>query len=267
MLVKLYWLMINFFKHKFNVVSISKDTSKQKCTICVLIEYENFSGRDVKTVGDIEYTCGKAVLDLVASKCYSHKIPVFRVTTTDNAEDSHISDGDFLFEARIKNRGTDISALEDVIDNISDYQNVLFCNSSAPLEQVEKYIDNVFFEIQKKEWVPRIIGLNGNSRPSPALPFFHVKFPHIISNFFYANVQDIKNVLEIGKSSFHYEICGGYGNKYFAIRYFETLLSAYILKKGGHLCCIQEVSHYFPNDKWFKKDSRVTSMSLNKKKY
>jgi hypothetical protein len=124
------------------------------------------------------------------------------------------------------------------------------------------YIDDFFniFEsnINKSSFV---IGLNGNSKPSPALPWLCRKYPHITSNFVCARVADVKSVLDIGVNSFLYSISGGYGNKYFAIRYFETLLSAYVLKKGGYLIAVGEPTRTFPNDEWFTKDSRLKEYS------
>lgn len=258
-MVKLFWFVINLFKHNFTIESNSgglPNNSMSFRSICVIVEYEGFVGRDIKDVGGVRYKCGKDSIKLVQEKCELNNIPVLKIITTDNKFLAS-KNVDMKQNFYIRNRGTDIAALEDVIEQISGYQRVIFCNSSAPFEQLTKYLDDFFLEIGNSDNLPRLIGLNGNSRPSPALPFFHAKFPHIISNFIYADVSDIKNVLEIGKKSFLYKFVGGYGNKYFAIRYFELLLSAYVIKKGGKLCCIHEKVSYYPSGKWFDEDSRI----------
>ena len=259
MLSKLFWFLINLFRHDLNSNRLShslpsSDTSGK--VICVIVEYDKFLDRDIKEVGGVRYTCGKASTQLVKTKCALNKIPVLQVMTTDNQSLCSESE-DVTERIFIRNRGTDIAALEDIIEKISGYQSVIFCNSSAPFQQIEKYIDSFLAEIKNDESVPKVIGLNGNSRPSPALSIFHTKFPHVITNFFYANITDVKDVLHIGKKSVFYKAFGGYGNKYFAVRYFEILLSTYVLKRGGKLACIYGAVHYFPDQAWFDQDSRI----------
>ena len=58
-----------------------------------------------------------------------------------------------------------------------------------------------------------------------------------------------------------YPVFGGYGNKYFAIRYFETLLSAYVIKKGGSLIAVGKSIRTFPEHEWFSRDSRLNEYS------
>lgn len=201
MLSKLFWFLINLFRHDLtpNRLSHSLPSSDiSRKVICVIVEYDKFLDRDIKEVGGVRYTCGKASTQLVEAKCALYKIPVLQVMTTDN-KSLCIESEDVTERIFIRNRGTDIAALEDIIEKISGYQSIIFCNSSAPFQQIEKYIDPFLAEIKNDESAPKVVGLNGNSRPSPALSIFHTKFPHVITNFFYANVTDVKDVLRIGK--------------------------------------------------------------------
>ncbi len=258
MLEKLFWCFLNFFNHKFEIKE-KVEVKSSEGVICIIVDYDAFSARDIKSVGGVRYKCGASSLDLVENKCVDYNIPILKVTTTDNESLIKVGGGnDSLY---ILNRGTDIAALEDILHLIYNYKKVIFCNSSAPYSQISKNIDIFLSGIDCNKDESILIGLNGNSRPSPAISFLHKKFPHLTSNFLCADVIDIKNVLEIGKNSFLYQCMGGYGNKYFAIRYFETLLSAYVLKKGGVLCCINGDTICFPGDRWFKEDSRIKEYS------
>lgn len=258
--LKILWAMFNLLPPR-PIFYPKRDVRELSCngrTLVVLIDYDGFAGRLIKTVNSKSYDCGRPGLDHVVSYCRAANLDYVDVLTTDSStvESVKIEVNQAYL---LKNGGTDVAALFKLRDFILQYNNIVVVNSSLNSNDAS-LIREVHLEANSLPIGSHyVIGCNGNSRLSPRLPLFSSRSPHVITNFFSCPSLDAVHTLEYAMSLNYAERLGGYSNKYFAIRYFEVLLSLNAIKNNGKIILLKDgVKKCFTSDGgwWPKRDSR-----------
>lgn len=259
---KLAWAFFNRFPPKpAQYEKRGSPSSGDASTLVIAIDYDKFFHRKTKTVGATTYPCGRDGLDHVLSYCKNQDIDYLDVITTDDESSRNFYDGQTNLTVHIRNGGSDIAALEALSKVIRRYSFVMVINSSANVTDAHK-IDVMHRELAKDPAGHFVIGCNGNSRISPRLPLSPARTPHVITNFFAAPAQDVLSTLAHAQRLRLYASARGFANKYFAIRYFEILLSRNALSNEGVLVLLKDndvVRYREPKDHWPKGDSRLIS--------
>jgi hypothetical protein len=227
--------------------------------LVLLIDYDKFSNRTTKVVNGMSYPCGRAGLDTILRFCEMHEVDFINVVTTDGSDGVAEYAGPANRTITVKNGGTDIAALVTLKTFIRNYSHVIVANSSLNSEDANR-IGSLYSDLLNcLKYRHFVIGCNGNSRISPRFPIFGATCQHIITNFFACPSADLVDTVDYGVSHPAASIFGGYSNKFFAIRYFEILLSRNAIKNNGMLILLKEGSSTsFPGGAtgWPKKDSR-----------
>lgn len=256
---KTLWAILNILKPKALVYkdTINKEESEKK--IVVLIDYEKFINRTTKIIKNYSYACGRDGINQILSYCKNNSIPYIDIITTDS-EIEIKTDSVILNDKNIiNNYGTDIAALRFLIPILKKYNNVIVINSSLNVKDAH-LIDAVLKEVSAQNSGEHfVIGVNGNSRLSPTLPFLGAHAPHIITNFFAAPSADIIETIESESSNKISKYSEGYSNKYFAIRYFEIKLSLNAIKNNGILILLKDgkkIIYNKDNKEWPSRDTR-----------
>lgn len=256
--MKLLWAILNLKKPELGSINkIKLQGRARKKILFVAIDYEKFALRRTKKVKNITYECGVGSLKNTIEFCIAKKFDFIKIVAADDlsckTEDICVNE-----ECRVLNGGTDIASLKKIEKILLDYETVIVVNSSCAYVDslnIGALLDVVVNETDK----PFVAGFNANSRISPRLPFSGEKYPHIITNIFAARSIEICEILRSEDVFKNKVLDSGFGNKYFAIRYFETLLSSWVLHKGGRLVLLGENNIVFEssNNNWPKKDTRL----------
>ena len=258
---KLAWALFNVLPP--SAVRYQKRESvfqkKGPSTLVVTIDYDKFQKRKNKTVGKTTYSCGKEGLEHVLAYCQAQKLDYIDVITTDDQGAPSSYDGEANRTICIRNGGSDIAALEAISATVSRYEFLIVVNSSASVIDAQNF-HLVYREMLNNKSGHFVIGCNGNSRISPRLPISPAVTPHIITNFFACRTSDVLQTLDHARELSLYSLVKGFANKYFAIRYFEILLSRNAVFNGGTLIMLKDhdVKRYRQtNDVWPRVDSRL----------
>lgn len=261
---KLKFAIINLKKPSLSSIEtleVNADTVNSKKLIFILIDYDKFLHREIKSVKHAKYKCGRSSIECILNYAKSNCFDYIEICTTD---DPLKADSSLKINGRnfIKNEGTDIAALKSVESIISEYDSVLVANSSCAFDDANKISLLAQYALESRG-NPYVAGYNANSRISPRLPFSDGKYPHIITNLFATRSIELREILHSENSYRNLIIDESYCNKYFSIRYFETLLSSWVIHKGGSLVLIDSANIIFPlmDCAWPKTDTRIERFS------
>lgn len=258
---KIAWAVFNIFSPR----SICYNTRKYidippSSVLVIVIDYDRFSSRTTKTVGKTTYQCGREGLNYVVDYCRSENIDYIDIVTTDREDAASVYNGPVNKTVYIRNGGSDIAALQALSSLIGQYSFVLVVNSSANVNDAKK-ISLVHRQISLRSVQHFVIGCNGNSRISPRLPLAPIRTPHVITNLFACPALDLLETLNHASELALYPFVRGFASKYFAIRYFEIMLSRNATYNGGELVLLkgecEKIIYRGPTDEWPRKDSRL----------
>jgi hypothetical protein len=236
-----------------------KGATTASSTLVIMIDYDKFSARTLKTIGRTTYRCGREGLKYVLDYCQSIGLDYVDVITTDGMAAPNVYTDQVNRTVILRNGGSDIAALESLSELITRYTSLIVVNSSVNVEDARN-INIIHREIDKCEAAHFVIGCNGNSHISPRLPLSPARTPHVITNFFAAPAHDVLATLGHARKLGLYSRVQGFANKFFAIRYFEIMLSRNAVFNGGVLVLLKngKVAYYrHRSDNWPQADSRL----------
>lgn len=258
---KLAWALFNTLPPKaIQYEKVPSLGEAPRSTLVVMIDYDKFSERKTKALGRVTYPCGKEGLEHVLAECKSRNLEYINVITTDDEHAPRIYGGCANQTIRIRNGGSDIAALEAITAMIARYKFVIVINSSANVKDAKNFhlLHDELVRVNVEHFV---IGFNGNSRISPRLPLTPALTPHVTTNFFACPAAHVLETLQHARRIALYQLSNGFANKYFAIRYFETLLSLNAISNGGTLGLLRGdgcLYYHRSKDRWPRADSRLT---------
>lgn len=256
---KLLWAIFNVVAPRHVRYVARTDSNHALKLLVITIEYDKFAERTIKVVNNMQYPCGRPGIDNIVRFCKERDVDYLSVITTDENYGVDTYSDDVCRTVLLSNGGTDIAALYSLRFLIKKYTHVIVANSSHNSDD-SRDIDSLFNEVIINAKTPHfVIGFNGNSRMSPKLPIFAANCEHIITNIFACPTGDLLHTLESGRSHRFYHALGGFSNKFFAIRYFEILLSRNSLLNGGKLILLKDGRRTLPVDghaRWPARDSR-----------
>lgn len=258
---KIFMSIVNLIPPRIIENNLKETVSKISVNdvLVILIDYDKFRNRDIKTLGKVQYRCGIQGLDFVAHYCKNKQQDYIRIETTDDK--TRVCSEVLLNQNNvILNRGTDISVLLELKQFIKKYNKIIVINSSSSLRDT----DNFDFFLKKTKGIQQtnfVLGFNGNSRISPMIPFSKKIYPHIITNCFATSNLILLDGLENNTGRILSRIFGvNFNDKLFSIRYFETYISRLVIKRGGDIILFNdnvEISFGLEKDKWPRIDSRI----------
>lgn len=258
-IARLLWATFNTVAPRHVQYVPRPDANHALKILVITIEYDKFADRTIKVVNNRRYPCGRPGIDNIVKFCMERSVDYLNVITTDESYGVDTYSGDVNRTVMLSNGGTDIAALYSLRLLLKKYTHVIVANSSHNSDDSQD-IDSLFNEVVfNAKTLHFVIGFNGNSRMSPKLPIFGAKCEHVITNIFACPTEDLLHTLEYGKSHRFYAALGGFSNKFFAIRYFEILLSRNSLINGGELILLKDGRRTSSADvhaRWPARDSR-----------